>query len=62
MRVTAVRRLARRSSNSRSCRRNAGGRLVVESLGLEPDGPLTDADFAGLPMPDEVWDNETTFD
>lgn len=36
--------------------------LVVESLGLEPDGPLTDVDFAGLPMPNEVWDNEKTFD
>jgi len=36
--------------------------LVVESLGLEPDGPLTDADFAGLPMPIEVWDNEKMFD
>jgi hypothetical protein len=31
-------------------------------LGLEPDGPLTDVDFAGLPMPNEVWDNEKTFD
>ena len=36
--------------------------LVVESLGLVPDRPLTDADFAGLPMPNQVWDNEKTFD
>jgi glutaredoxin len=36
--------------------------LVVEALGLEPDRPLTEADFAGLPMPNEVWDNEKTFD
>ncbi len=35
--------------------------LVVESLGLEPDRPLADADFAGLPMPSQVWDNEKTF-
>lgn len=36
--------------------------LVLTSLGIEPDGPLSDADFAGLPMPKEVWDNELTFD
>ncbi len=36
--------------------------LVVESLGFDPDRPLTDADFAGLPMPNEIWDNEKTFD
>ena len=36
--------------------------LVVESLGLKPDGPLTAAEFAGLPMPNLVWDNEKTFD
>ena len=35
--------------------------LVVESLGLEPDRPLTAADFAGLPMPNQVWDNEKAF-
>jgi len=33
-----------------------------EKLGVEPDQPLTDADFAGLPMPKEVWDNERSFD
>ena len=36
--------------------------LVLTSLGVAPDGPLTDVDFAGLPMPKEVWDNELTFD
>ena len=35
--------------------------VVIETLGKEPDGRLTDADFAGLPMPQNVWDNETTF-
>ncbi|RMF04668.1 MAG: hypothetical protein D6773_06145, partial [Alphaproteobacteria bacterium] len=33
--------------------------LVLETLGIVPDRPLTDADFAGLPMPKEVWDNES---
>ncbi len=32
--------------------------LTLEKLGTEPDRPLTDADFAGLPMPEQVWDNE----
>ncbi len=36
--------------------------LVLEKLGIAPDRPLTDADFAGLPMPTKVWDNETTWD
>lgn len=36
--------------------------LVLEKLGIAPDGPLTDADFAGLPMPAEVWDNEKRWD
>ncbi len=35
--------------------------LLLDSLGIEPDGPLTEADFAGLPMPREAWDNETAF-
>jgi glutaredoxin len=35
--------------------------LVLETLGIAPDGLVTDADFAGLPMPREVWDNETSF-
>lgn len=35
--------------------------MLREKLGIEPDGPLTDADFAGLPMPKNVWDNERSF-
>ncbi|MEK9724691.1 MAG: DinB family protein [Rhodospirillaceae bacterium] len=35
--------------------------LTLDKLGIQPDRPLTDADFAGLPMPSEVWDNERTF-
>lgn len=36
--------------------------LTLEKLGITPDRPLTDADFAGLPMPKNVWDNEKTWD
>ena len=36
--------------------------LTLEKLGIAPDEPLTDADFAGLPMPNNVWDNEKTWD
>ena len=32
--------------------------LILEKLGIGPDRPLTGADFAGLPMPEQVWDNE----
>ena len=32
--------------------------LTLEKLGIAPDRPLTGADFAGLPMPEQVWDNE----
>lgn len=35
--------------------------LVVEKLGIAPDGPLTDADLAGLPLPSHVWDDELAF-
>ena len=35
--------------------------MLREKLGIEPDGPLEDADFAGLPMPKNVWDNERSF-
>lgn len=40
-----------------------GGRvaLVLQTLGIEPDGPVTDADFAGLPMPRQVWGDEKRF-
>jgi hypothetical protein len=36
--------------------------LTLETLGIAPSEPLTDADFAGLPMPEQVWDNEKRFD
>jgi glutaredoxin len=36
--------------------------MLREKLGLEPDGPLVDADLKGLPMPKNVWDNERSFD
>lgn len=36
--------------------------LTLEKLGIAPSDPLTDADFAGLPMPSRVWDNELSFD
>ena len=35
--------------------------LTLEKLGIKADGPLSDADFAGLPMPKNVWDNEKTW-
>ncbi len=35
---------------------------VLEGLGTAPDRLLSDADFAGLPMPKDVWDNEATWD
>lgn len=35
--------------------------LVLGTLDLEPDGPLSDDDFAGLPMPKQIWDNELSF-
>lgn len=36
--------------------------LTLEKLGIEPEGRLTDDDFAGLPMPTNVWDNEKAWD
>lgn len=36
--------------------------LTLEKLGIQPDRPLADADFAGLPMPEKIWDNEKSFD
>jgi len=30
--------------------------LILESYGLVPDQPLSPADLAGLPVPEEVWD------
>ena len=31
--------------------------LVLESIGLAPDRPLTDEDLAGLPLPTSVWED-----
>jgi glutaredoxin len=36
--------------------------MLREKLGIEPDGPLKDIDFTGLPIPKNVWDNERSFD
>ena len=36
--------------------------LLLEKLGVVPDGKLTDADLAGLPMPKNVWDDEKRWD
>lgn len=35
--------------------------LVVEKLGLAPDGPLSPADLEGLPMPTNVFDDQLQF-
>jgi hypothetical protein len=32
--------------------------MVLDMLGIAPDAPLGAAAFAGLPMPDKVWDDE----
>ena len=32
--------------------------FVLGMLGIEPDRPPTKKTFAGLPMPDKVWDDE----
>ena len=29
---------------------------VLERLGIKPDGPLADSDYAGLPMPKGLWE------
>ena len=36
--------------------------LALTHIDIAPDRPLGDDDFAGLPMPNEVWDNEKSFD
>ena len=36
--------------------------LTLEKLGISPSGALGDADFAGLPLPKNVWDNELGWD
>ena len=32
--------------------------MVLDMLGIEPDGPPSKEIFVGLPMPDKVWDDE----
>jgi hypothetical protein len=32
--------------------------MVLDMLGIEPDRPMGAETFAGLPMPDKVWDDE----
>jgi glutaredoxin len=32
--------------------------MVLDMLGIEPDGPPAPGLFAGLPMPEKVWDDE----
>jgi glutaredoxin len=32
--------------------------LILDTLGIEPDGRLTPADVAGLPLPEKAWDDE----
>ncbi|HXW23794.1 MAG TPA: hypothetical protein VEK73_03530, partial [Xanthobacteraceae bacterium] len=32
--------------------------MVLGMLGIAPDRPPTAATFAGLPMPEKVWDDE----
>ena len=34
--------------------------MLLREHGIEPDGPLLDADLVGLPMPQKVWDDEAT--
>ncbi|MDA7945951.1 MAG: DinB family protein [Hyphomicrobiaceae bacterium] len=36
--------------------------MLRDKLAIEPDGPLDDSHFNGLPMPKNVWDNERSFD
>jgi glutaredoxin len=35
--------------------------LVVEKLGIDPNRPLIASDLAGLPMPENVWDDQMEF-
>jgi hypothetical protein len=32
--------------------------LILETLAIAPDRPLTAADLAGLPLPEKAWDDE----
>jgi hypothetical protein len=31
--------------------------MLLEMLDIAPNGPLTPADLAGLPLPEKVWDD-----
>lgn len=35
--------------------------LVVEKLGIVPDRPLSSEDLAGLPLPENIWDDKMEF-
>jgi hypothetical protein len=32
--------------------------MVLDMLGIDPDKPIGHETFAGLPMPEKVWDDE----
>jgi glutaredoxin len=32
--------------------------LILETLGIQPDRPLSAVDFAGLPLPEKAWDED----
>lgn len=36
--------------------------MLREKLDIEPDNPLDDHFFEGLPLPKNIWDNERSFD
>ena len=35
--------------------------MLKEKLNIEPEPPLDDTIFHGLPMPKNIWDNERSF-
>ena len=35
--------------------------MLREKLGIQPDGPLGNSDLEGLPLPQNIWDNERSF-
>ena len=34
--------------------------MLLDDLGIEPNGRVSDCDFAGLPLPEKAWDDEAT--
>lgn len=36
--------------------------MLREKLGIEPENPISDDVYEGLPLPKNVWDNERSFD